>query len=323
MSKRAAEAMSEDHLPPSWAGTDLRDVRVFLVLARELHFGRTAEHLHLTTSYVSQTIRTLEARIGGKLFDRTSRNVRLTPLGERLRGNLAAPYAQLEHGLADARETAMGIVGTLRLGMYLPINGGRHMAEIMAAYRSRHPGADVEVVNTGLERDDLDVMRFGEVDVVATRLPASAPDVTVGPILSREDRVLLVSKHDPLASRASVCLEDIADRLVPDTPPFRREMVDELIPPRTPSGRRLRRTKTRSVEDLLMRVASGELVHPTVATTVAYYGHPEITWVPMSDLLPSETALVWLTAGGSAKVRAFAHAAAEVLAKTELAPYQR
>jgi hypothetical protein len=78
--------------------------------------------------------------------------------------------------------------------MYLAINGGRHMAEIIAAYGSRHAGASFEVVNTALERDDLEVMRSGQVDVLATRLPVSAPDVSVGPVLSREDRVLLVSK---------------------------------------------------------------------------------------------------------------------------------
>jgi hypothetical protein len=178
------------------------------------------------------------------------------------------------------------------------------------------------VVNTGLERDDLEVMRSGQVDVLATRLPVSAPDVSVGPVLSHEDRVLLVSKRDQLASRTSVSLEDIAERLVPDTPQFRREMVDALIPPRTRSGRPLRRRTTRSVEDMLMLVATGELVHPTVATTIAYYGHPEITSVPMSDLPPSETALVWLTAGRSAKARAFARVAADVLATTELAAYQ-
>ncbi|MGH2805599.1 MAG: LysR family transcriptional regulator, partial [Thermoleophilaceae bacterium] len=75
-----------------WESVELRDIRAFLVLADELHFGRTAERLGLTQSRVSQTIRTLEARLGGPLFERTSRRVRLTALGERLRDAAEPAY---------------------------------------------------------------------------------------------------------------------------------------------------------------------------------------------------------------------------------------
>jgi hypothetical protein len=142
---------------------------------------------------------------------------------------------------------------------------------------------------------------------------ATDPDLTVGPILSSEERLLLVSKNDPLAARKSVCVDDFADRLVPDTPPFRREMIDAFIPPVSPSGRRLRRIPTRSAEDLLLRIAVGEQVHPTVASLLAYFNHPEITHIPISDLPPSQTALVWLTANAAPQVKAFASAAERVL----------
>jgi hypothetical protein len=78
---------------------------------------------------------------------------------------------------------------------------------------------------------------------------------------------------------------------------------------------------TRSPEDLLLRIAIGEQVHPTVASMQAYFSHPEITSVPISDLPPSETALVWLSGTGSTTIQAFARAAADVLARTELAPH--
>ena len=61
-------------------GVELRELEIFLVLAEELHFGRTAERLYLTQPRISQTIRALEERIGGKLFERTSWRVGLTPL---------------------------------------------------------------------------------------------------------------------------------------------------------------------------------------------------------------------------------------------------
>lgn len=319
MSSRESRAPAAGDARPA---ADLRELQVFLTVAEELHFGRAAERLQINRSRVSQVIKTLELRVGAPLFERTSRRVQLTPIGEQVVTELAGPYRELRDALGRARHLASGVAGTLRLGMYVPINSGRYMAKIIRAFTAAHPGAGVELVDTGFQRDDLEWLRAGDVDVLATRLPATDPDVIVGPILSREQRVLVVSKDDSLAARESVCLEDFADRPVADTPTFRREMMDAFIPPVTPSGRRLRRVTTRSPEDLLLRIAIGEQVHPTVASMLAYFSHPEITSVPISDLPPSETALAWLITSRSTTIQAFARAAADVLAGTELAPHQ-
>src|SRR5215469_7954060 len=62
-------------------GMDAAEIEVFLTLAEELHFTRTAERLHLPQSRVSRLVASLERRVGGALFERTSRRVVLTPLG--------------------------------------------------------------------------------------------------------------------------------------------------------------------------------------------------------------------------------------------------
>src|SRR3954454_19034077 len=99
-----------------WESIELRDLRVFLTLADELHFGRTAERLGVTTSRVSQAVRLLERRAGGPLFHRTSRTVRLTPLGAHLRAEVAPAYEQLCRAWTDTVELATGIAGPLRVG---------------------------------------------------------------------------------------------------------------------------------------------------------------------------------------------------------------
>jgi hypothetical protein len=90
----------------------------------------------------------------------------------------------------------------------------------------------------------------------------------------------------------------------------------------SPSGKRLQPVPTTTVEETRLRVARGELVHATVQSLAELWRHPDTTLVPISDLPPSETALIWLTANRSAKLRAFARAAADVLAQTELAVHQ-
>jgi CDGSH-type Zn-finger protein len=91
----------------------------------------------VTPSRVGQTIRLLETHVGGKLFDRTSRRVRLTPLGERLRDDAAPAYEQLQRAYAKAHKIATGVAGTLRLGMYTPATGGPYMIDIVKTFQTR------------------------------------------------------------------------------------------------------------------------------------------------------------------------------------------
>ncbi|WTD04990.1 LysR family transcriptional regulator [Streptomyces albidoflavus] len=68
------------------------ELEAFLALAEELHFGRTAERLHVTTGRVSQLLKKLEGRVGAPLFVRSSRAVELTEIGGQLREDLQSGY---------------------------------------------------------------------------------------------------------------------------------------------------------------------------------------------------------------------------------------
>jgi DNA-binding transcriptional LysR family regulator len=296
-----------------WSGVELRELRVFLTVAEELHFGRAAERLHINRSRVSQIVNTLEARIGGRLFERTSRRVRLTPVGEQLLGDIEPIYGQLQHVLEQTREATSGVTGTLRIGAYSVVLLGPHMAEIIETFETRHPACHATYVDTGTERDYLDWLRAGDVDMVACWLPVSPPEFTVGPLLLSDERVLVVARDHPLAQRDSVTIEDMADHAVTDVPAFNREMMDALVPPVTPSGVRLRRVARRTFEETLVRVAFGEQVHPTTISYLEHYNDPRVKAVPFSDLPPHEAVLVWRTADRSPKIQAFVRAASDVL----------
>ncbi len=82
------------------------ETQIFLTLAEELHFGRTAERLRITTGRVSQVIKKLERRIGSRLFDRNSRAVRLTAIGRQLADRTGTGLAGREHHGASARVRA-------------------------------------------------------------------------------------------------------------------------------------------------------------------------------------------------------------------------
>ena len=89
----------------------------------------------------SRLIASLEREIGGTLFDRTSRRVRLTPLGTRFRDQLRPGYAQLQAALAAARSEASRASGTLRVGITVT-TGGEAVTRLVAAFQDAQPGCE-------------------------------------------------------------------------------------------------------------------------------------------------------------------------------------
>ena len=95
---------------------ELRDIEIFLALAEELHFGRTADRLHVSQARVSQSIAKQERQIGAPLFARSSRRVELTAIGIQLRDDLSAGYQRILDGTRAAAATARTIAaGTTRV----------------------------------------------------------------------------------------------------------------------------------------------------------------------------------------------------------------
>src|SRR6185369_3531384 len=91
------------------------EIEAFLTLAEELHFGRTAERLRVSTTRISQTIRKLERGIGAPLFDRTSRRVELSPLGRQLYDQIQPAWAQIGAAYSRAVNEGRGRSGTVRV----------------------------------------------------------------------------------------------------------------------------------------------------------------------------------------------------------------
>jgi DNA-binding transcriptional LysR family regulator len=293
---------------------ELRQLRAFLVVAEELHFGRAADRLRVSPSRVSQLVRALETVMGAALFERTSRRVALTPIGERLRLRVQPACNELAAAVDDLRNSSDGLVGELRLGVVLATNGGPHLPEIIGVFEARHPASRV-VVSEITWTDPLGPLRRGEVDLTAIRFPLRQPDLVVGPVLTTDRRALAVADDHPLAGRSSVCVEDLADyEVAAGTPAVPQELIDALIPRTAPSGRPIaRRTVAGSVQTLAM-VARGEIVHATVASLPDYMSYPGITYIPIVDLPPCDAGLVWRASEETPAIRAFAAVAREVVA---------
>ncbi len=283
---------------------ELEQLRCFLVLAEELHFGRTAERLFLSQPRVSQTIRRLEQHIGAPLFERTSRRVRLTPLGQRFRVRLDPAYAAILAAVEDARMLARGVEGVLRAG-FLGVAANELTGPILRAFSAAHPECQVEMVEVDLA-DPLGPLRAGHVDVLFARLPVDEPDLTVGPIVVSEPRALAVPTDHPFARRESVSIEDAARDTVFELPSSAPGYWRDFHVPRlTPSGRTIHRVQTVStISELLAQVAAGRGISPMVESMTRFFGRPDVRFIPLHDLPWSDIALVWRTDGETQRIRA-------------------
>jgi DNA-binding transcriptional LysR family regulator len=284
---------------------DTVEIEVFLALADELHFGRTAARLHLPQSRVSRLIAALERRVGGKLFERTSRRVVLTPLGRQLRDQAAPAWAALQVAVDDASAAARGSGGRLRIGCTV-FATGPPLTRLIDRYRGRHPGCEVTVQQVDIW-DPYAALRRGEVDVLVNWLPAGEPDLTSGPVLEYRDRVLAVGHRHRLAGRNQVSAEDLGDEEVAIVPPsYPQPIADAIIPRQTPSGRPIRRTQSpHNVDHVLTLVALGRIVHPMVAS-VPMAARDDIVLIPIADMPPLTLGLIWRTAHENARIRELA-----------------
>ncbi|WP_393063221.1 LysR family transcriptional regulator [Streptomyces sp. LN549] len=291
---------------------DQNELECFLVLAEELHFGRTATRLHLSRARVSQLIQKLERHVGAPLFTRTSRRVALTRLGSRFRQDLEPHYRGIEHALTRAVASARGIEGVLHVGFSTSLAGEMVMKTI-EKLRTARPELAVEVCEVPYS-DPYGMLRRGDFDLQLTDFPVDEDDLTRGPTLLVEDRVLAVAAGHPLAGRNTVTLEDLAQvpllTIEGDVPEY---WLEHQQPTRTPSGKPIGQgPSVTNFQEALTLVAGGKGALLSGAHIAVYHGRPGISYVPVEGDVPLGYGLIWRSEGDNRAIELFGRLAREV-----------
>ncbi|GII52242.1 LysR family transcriptional regulator [Planotetraspora thailandica] len=289
---------------------ELRDIEIFLTLAEELHFGRTAERLHVSVAAVSKAIKKQERSIGVELFARDSRNVRLTPVAEQLRDDLRQLHQGLTRSLERARLAARGKTGTLRVSLF-PANL-QELRRYWETFRSRHPQWELRLWMSGYA-DPFAQLRNGEADILVTWLPVEEPDLTVGPRLFAETRVLAVAADNALAKWSTTTLEAASDYRHVSAEPVPSDWFNQYIPELTPKGRSIDRTDlVNHIEDIFMLTAIGDSVSLFPVHVARYYPRPDIVYLPVTDMPALQYGLVWCSDAENDMIRALARVVREL-----------
>ena len=284
------------------------ELEAFLTLAEELHFGRTAEQMHVSTARVSQTIQKLERRVGAPLFNRTSRRVELTPIGSRLYDDLEPAREMIVAGLDRAIRSGRGITGTLHVG-FVGAAGGQLLSDAAELLQARQPGSEVLVREVQLV-DAVPWLLSGEVELLLTCFSSGRDDLVMGPALVTEARMLAVPSGHPFANRRSVSIEDLAGVNLLRTPD---DLPGSRPPGQTPAEPIESAPRAGSFQEALTLVGAGRGVLPIGAHVRRYYMRPDVTYVVLRDAPPVHWRLMWRVDGATARVRAFAAAAHDLV----------
>lgn len=187
---------------------ELRHLRYFAVLAEELHFGRAAAKLGIAQPPLSQQIQRLEALLGTRLLDRTSRKVQLSDAGRAFLVETERVLAGMDLAVEAARRAGRGESGELRVAfaatvMFLALPA------IIRDFRLRFPRVhlDLREMPTGPQ---LTGLQTGEIDLGFVREPQPDPSLEIVTVMEEPLRIAVNRSH-PLASRATLSVRDLAE----------------------------------------------------------------------------------------------------------------
>ena len=197
---------------------DTRQLEYFVAVAEELNFTRAAQRMFAVQSTVSAGIRALERDLGADLFARSTKSVTLTAAGEVVLPEARRALEAIDRVRSAAAQSAAGIRGRLRVGIFASIDVV-DLPALFGEFHRLHPLVDLQLQaspsgSTGFADD----VRRGRVDVAFMGLPErDLVGLAVLPLVSTTFVVVLPRGH-ALAARDSLTLLDLVEERFIDTP---------------------------------------------------------------------------------------------------------
>lgn len=190
---------------------DLRQLRYFIAVADELHFGRAAQRLHMSQPPLSVQVGRLEREVGVPLFERSTRRVTLTPAGRHLQARARLLLEEADAVRDEMREFADGLAGQLSAGFVSSANY-TVLPGVVQLFRGRRPGVALDLLPL-TSGEQLERLRAGTLDVgiVRDELPTVEEEDIVAEVVFEERLVVCLPVGHPLAARTQVAAGEILD----------------------------------------------------------------------------------------------------------------
>ena len=269
---------------------DLRQISYVEAVARNANFTRAAAELHVAQPALSVSIRRLEAELGVRLFERTSRRVSLTPAGAAFLDRAARVTRDVDALADEMRLYAGGFRGRLRLSAWYHVEPD--LVDFMRDFTAANPLVEVSIQELPAP-DTLAALRAGDIDLAAV---VQYPELDLADFdqaaLRTEPAVLVVRADDALAGRESVRLADLPGRPLVVTRPGTglRRLLDHVFagvadPPHIA-------IETNELA-AMVAFASAGLGSAVLTPTVVREADFPVSLVRLADVGPFTTVAVW------------------------------
>lgn len=202
---------------------DLRQLRNFVAVAEECHFGRAAQRLHMAQPPLSQAIRRLEEDLGVELLERTTRRVALTPAGERFLERSRQILHEVDQAAREAARIAAGEIGRVVIGV---VGSATYalLPPVARRLREEYPDIDFEFTSEMLTADQVSRLGDGTIDIALMRPPLATEGLLLR-VLRSEPLVVALPESHPLASRDVFDLGELRDETFVTYPADRRSVL--------------------------------------------------------------------------------------------------
>lgn len=282
----------------------IRDLRYFVAVAEELSFTKAAtERLFISQPALSKQIRRLENTLRVRLFERDRRAVALTAAGAALLPKARVMLAEWDETIRAVAEAARGKTLTVgfqtRIGRGLIAGVTESMASLLPEWKLSFRQVSWRDPTAGLGSDD--------VDVAIAWLPVPRAELSWR-VVAIEDRWVALPVGHPLATRTTVTFAELAAEPCVALPATAGPLRDFWLATDHREGDPLIAAEVETAEETFEAVASGLGVTLLSAGNAEIYHHDDVVCRPVTDLSPSELAVVWRTTDDRKAVRVFVDA---------------
>lgn len=266
---------------------DIRQLRCFVAVAEELHFGRAATRLHVAQPAVSQTIRAIENELGVMLFERTNRRVTMTDAGRALLAEARAVIERFEGALATMARIRDGQRRQLRIGA-VPALPPSLVPRLLAIFAGEAPDVAVVVRAIPSARSAADALADPELDLVLVRDRVDDPGLDSVVVATEAVGVALPALH-PLAAGASIAPSDLNSLPLvcfarASDPVQYDQIFDTLAAAGLDELHVAHESHPGAVDASLRLVASGACLSLKLASEVAAFADADIVWRPLAEV---------------------------------------
>jgi DNA-binding transcriptional LysR family regulator len=284
-----------------------RQIRYFVAVAEELHFGHAAKRLHISQPPLSQQIRLLESEIGVTLLRRTPRRVELTAAGQVFLEHARGILASSVEAVRAARLADSGIVGRLSIG-FIHAATFTLLPEIISRFRRSAPMVELALSELGSDAQ-VDAIADRRLDCGLLRPPVANAAVSTRLLMSEPLVAALPAKHK-LAGRTKIALNALAGEPMVIFTPHRSPLYGQVLSACLTAG-----FQPRIVQEAmhittiigLVRSGLGVALLPQSASLMRM---PGIRYLPLLYQGPrAETVLAWRANTQSPLLKGFLNAA--------------